>query len=55
MSKNIIYTFASERKRTKDSHEITSAIETFIQMYNKRIIHVQLIIFLKGKHCLDTC
>jgi predicted component of type VI protein secretion system len=55
MNKNIIYTFARERKRTTHSHEITSTIETFIQMYNKRITHVHLITFLKEKHYLDTC
>jgi ribosomal protein S20 len=54
MNKNIIHTFASEEKRTKHPHEITSAIKTFIQMYNKRITHVQLITFLKEKHYLDA-
>jgi hypothetical protein len=37
MDKSIIYTFACESKRTTHSHEITSIIKTFIQMYNKRI------------------
>jgi hypothetical protein len=37
MDKNINYTFAGERKRTTHSHEITTAIKTFIQMYIKRI------------------
>jgi hypothetical protein len=55
MNKNIIHTFACERKRTTHSHEITSTIKTFIQMYDKRVIHVQLITFLKEKHYLDTC
>jgi hypothetical protein len=55
MNKNIIYTFACEKKRTKHSHEITSTIKTFIQMCNKRITHVQLITFLKEKHYLDDC
>jgi hypothetical protein len=55
MNKNIVYTFVCERKRTIHSHEITSTIETFIQMYNKRITHVQLIAFLKEKHYLDAC
>jgi hypothetical protein len=55
MNKNIIYTFACEGKRTTHSHEITSTIETFIQIYNKRITHVQLITFLKEKHYLDAC
>jgi ribosomal protein S20 len=55
MNKNIIHTFACEEKRTKHSHEITSTIKTFIQMYNKRITHVQLITFLKEKHYLDAC
>jgi hypothetical protein len=55
MNKNIIHTFACEKKRTKHSHEITSTIKTFIQMYNKRITHVQLITFLKEKHYLDAC
>jgi hypothetical protein len=50
MNKNIIYTFACERKRATHSHEIT-----FIQMYNTRITHVQLITFLKEKHYLDAC
>jgi hypothetical protein len=55
MDKNIIYPFACERKRTTHSHEITSTIETFIQMYNKRITHVHLITFLKEIHYLDAC
>jgi hypothetical protein len=55
MKKNIIYTFACESKRTTHSHEITSTIMTFSQMYNKRIIHVHLITFLKEKHYLDAC
>jgi hypothetical protein len=55
MNKNIIYTFACESKRTTHSHEITSTIKTFSQMYNKRIIYVQLITFLKEKHYLDAC
>jgi hypothetical protein len=55
MNKNIIYAFACERKRATHSHEITSTIKTFIQMYNKRITHVQLITFLKEKHYLDAC
>jgi hypothetical protein len=55
MNKNIIYTFACERKRATRSHEITSTLKTFIQMYNKRINHVQLITFLKEKNYLDAC
>jgi hypothetical protein len=55
MNKNVIYTLACERKRTKHSHEITSAIETFIQICNKRITHVRLITFLKEKHYRDNC
>jgi hypothetical protein len=55
MNKSIAHTFACEKKRTKHSHEITSTIETFIQMYNKRITHVQLITFLKEIHYLDAC
>jgi hypothetical protein len=55
MNKNIIHTLACEERRAKHSHEITSAIETFIQMHNKRITHVQLITFLKEKHYLDAC
>jgi hypothetical protein len=55
MNKSIIYTLACERKRTTHSHEITSTIKTFIQVYNKRITHVQLITFLKEKHYLDAC
>jgi hypothetical protein len=55
MNKNITHTFACEKKRTKHPHEITSAIKTLIQMYNKRITHVQLITFLKEKHYLDAC
>jgi hypothetical protein len=55
MNKNIIHTFACERKRTKHPHETTSTIKTFIQMCNKRITHVQLITFLKEKHYLDAC
>jgi hypothetical protein len=42
-------------KGLKPSHEITSAIKTFIQMYIKRITHVQPITFLKEKHSLDAC
>jgi hypothetical protein len=55
MNKNIIYTFARERKRATHSHEMTSSIKTFSQMYNKRITHVQLINFLKEKPYLDAC
>jgi hypothetical protein len=55
MDKNIIYTFACEVKRTTHPHEITSTIETFIQIYSKRVTHVQLITFLKEKHYLDAC
>jgi hypothetical protein len=55
MNKNIIHTLACERKKASHSHEITSAIKTFIQVYNKRITHVQLITFLKDKHYLDAC
>jgi hypothetical protein len=55
MNRIIIHTFACEEKRTKHSHEITSTIKTFIQMYNKRITHVPLITFLKEKHQLETC
>jgi hypothetical protein len=48
MDRNIIYTFACEKKKElKPSHEITSIIKTFIQMYNKRITHVHPITFLK--------
>jgi hypothetical protein len=32
MNKNLVHTLASERKRIKPSHEITSTKETFIQM-----------------------
>jgi hypothetical protein len=55
MNTNIIYTFACEGKRAIYSHEITSTIKTFSQMYNKRITHVQPITFLKEKHYLDAC
>jgi hypothetical protein len=55
MNKNIVHTLACERKRTTHSHEITSIIETFIQMGNKGITHVQLITFLKEIHYLDAC
>jgi hypothetical protein len=56
MNKNIIHTFVCERKKgPKHSHEITSTIKTFIQMYNKRRTHVQLITFLKEKYYLDAC
>jgi hypothetical protein len=55
MNKNIIHTFACKEKRTQHPHEITSIIKTFIQMYNKRIAHVQLLTFLKEKHYLDAC
>jgi hypothetical protein len=55
MNKNIIHTFACEEKRTKHSHEITSTIKTFNQMYNKRVTHVPLITFLKEKYYLDAC
>jgi hypothetical protein len=43
-----------KRKGIKPSHEITSIIKTFIQMYNKRITHVHPITFLKEKHYLDA-
>jgi hypothetical protein len=52
MNKNIVRTLASERKRIKPSHEITSTKETFIQMCNKRM---NLITFLKEMYYLDTC
>jgi hypothetical protein len=55
MNKNIIYTFACERKRATHSHEMTSTIKAFSQMYNKRITHVKLMTFLKEKHYLDAC
>jgi hypothetical protein len=56
MNKNIIHTFVCERKKgPKHSHEITSTIKTFIQMYNKRRTHVQLITFLKEKYYLHAC
>jgi hypothetical protein len=55
MDKDINYTFACESKRATHPHEITSTIETFIQIYNKRVTHVQLITFLKEKHYLDVC
>jgi hypothetical protein len=55
MNKNIVHTLACERKRTTHSHEITSTIETFIQMYNKRVNHIQIITFLKEVHYLDAC
>jgi hypothetical protein len=55
MNKNIAHTFACEKKRTKHSHEITSTIKTFIQMYKERVTHVQPITFLKEKHYLDAC
>jgi hypothetical protein len=55
MDKNIIYTFACEGKRTTHSHEMTSTLRIFIQMYNKRIAYVQLMTFLKEKHYLDAC
>jgi hypothetical protein len=55
MNKNIAHTYACEKKRAKPSHEITSTTKTFIQMYNKRITHVQLITLLKEKHYLDAC
>jgi hypothetical protein len=50
MDKNIIYTFACESKRTTHSHEMTSTLRIFFQMYNKRIAYVQLLTFLKEKH-----
>jgi hypothetical protein len=55
MKKSIIYTLACERKRTTHSHEITSTIKTFIQVYNKKVTYVELITFLKEKHYLDAC
>jgi hypothetical protein len=55
MNKSIVHTLACERKRTTHPHEITSTIETFIQMYNKRMTHVQPITFLKEMYYLDTC
>jgi hypothetical protein len=55
MNENIIYAFACERNRTTPTHEITSTMETFIQMYKERITHVQPITFLKEKHYLDAC
>jgi hypothetical protein len=47
MNKNLVHTLASERKRAKTSHKITSTKGTFIQMCHKRMTHVQLITFLK--------
>jgi hypothetical protein len=47
--------FLVKGKGLKPSHEITSTIKTFIQMYNKRVNHVQLITFLKEKHYIDAC
>jgi hypothetical protein len=56
MDKNIIYTFACERKRIKAfTWNNKYNKKTFIQMYNKRVTHVQLITFLKEKHYLDAC
>jgi hypothetical protein len=39
MNKNLVHTLASERKRIKPSHEITSIKGTLVQMYNKRMNH----------------
>jgi hypothetical protein len=39
MNKNIVDTLASERKRVKPSHKITSTKGTFIPMCNKRMNH----------------
>jgi hypothetical protein len=40
VNKNIVHTLASERKRVKPSHKITSTKGTFIQMCNKRMNHI---------------
>jgi hypothetical protein len=55
MDKNISLPLLVRGKGLKPSHEMTSTIKTFSQMCNKRITHVQLIIFLKEKHYLDAC
>jgi hypothetical protein len=55
MNKNIIRTLASEKEKIKAFTWNTKYKETFIQVYNKRITHVQLITFLKEKHYLDAC
>jgi hypothetical protein len=39
MNKNLVHTLASEKKRIKPAHEITSTKETFIQMCNKIMNH----------------
>jgi hypothetical protein len=40
MNKNLVHTLASDRKRIKPSHEITSTKETLVQMYHKRMNHI---------------
>jgi hypothetical protein len=40
MNKNLVHTLASERKRIKPSHEITSIKGTLVQMYNKRMNYI---------------
>jgi hypothetical protein len=54
MNKNIIHTLASEKEKIKALTWNTKCKETFIQVYNKRIAHVQLLTFLKEKHYLDA-
>jgi hypothetical protein len=55
VNKNVIYTYACESKRITHSHEMTSTLRIFIQMYNKRIAYVRLLTFLKEKHYLNAC
>jgi hypothetical protein len=43
------------RKGLKPSHKITKYKETFIQMCNKIVTHIQLITFLEEIHYLDAC
>jgi hypothetical protein len=50
MDKKLLIPLLVKEKGLKPSHEITSTIKTFIQMYNKTITHVQLLTFLKEKH-----
>jgi hypothetical protein len=54
-NKDINYTFVGEvKKEMKLSHEMISLIKTFIQMWNKRVTHVQPITFLKEKPYLNA-
>jgi hypothetical protein len=55
MNKNIIHILACEKKRIKAFTWNDKYKETFIQLCNTRITHVQPITLLKEKHVLDDC